>query len=727
MYLKSFTAKEQCTGCGLCSAICPEKAVTMTPDEQGCPYPSIDADLCSECGACVDACPATASQPESRELPLPYVGWAKDFAVRRGSTSGGLFPLFAGLCLERGGLVCGAAFSADYKSVVHDCADQAKDSRRFCGSKYLESSAADVYCRVKDALDGGRPVLFSGVPCQVAGLKSFLGKEYDALLTIDLICHGVPPQSLWQRYLADWEALGLTPVEVQFREKTRGWLAAEFCISMRACSGNILQYRTGFVKDPYVSAFLHNMTIRPSCTACRYKHYVRQADITLADFWGIERFRPDIGHKDGVSLVLVNSPAGRKALENVRPLMGLCEQVPWDWPHMINSELFGPAKVNPQRQVFLSRLAGNRSLDFSLALGKALKPRRGNKVGIIPWIGRNYGNFMQNYALLQALTALGYEASCLEARPWIYDDAHAYLRPRDEAFLYAEKHLLRRTKGAGSLEEVHAWNDEFDAFVVGSDQVWSVKTSKYINMTKFLWGGYVNPDKRLISYAASMGMNFFSGDYRMLKLAQSLIRKFDRVSLREKSGTDICRRLFGVEATHVLDPTLLLTEDDYRPLLDAPLLEEAPPEGQVALYAPYTPEKLIEDISRKLWDRHGLKVINAASCLRDGVIVRRSMPGFLHCIRNSAFVISDSFHCTVFSVIFRKPFIFFSHGQEHGAERLISLAGHLDLPPERFQSAFTYEAVARSFDMPPPDYDRIYEVLSRRREESLRFLRESLA
>ena len=310
----NITDKHKCCGCTACVSACPKNCISMSADREGFLYPVVDSVKCIDCGLCEKVCPVL--HPVNNETePLVYAAINNNEAVRMQSSSGGIFTLIAEHVLERGGVVFGACFDSDW-NVVHDYTDTKEGLARFRGSKYVQSNVGNSFNQVKVFLDSGREVLFSGTPCQVAGLKNYLRKSYSNLLTIDLVCHGVPSPEVWRKYLQETirKAYGIKNnkavvnpgdyiSDISFRAKER-----------RKKKFNVkIIYRDGkmemmpFFENPYMNVFLSDLSLRPSCYACPAKLHNVQSDITLADFWGVNRIKPAIDDDKGCGLILIHS------------------------------------------------------------------------------------------------------------------------------------------------------------------------------------------------------------------------------------------------------------------------------------------------------------------------------------------------------------------------------------------------------------------------------------
>lgn len=332
----AITDPHDCCGCTACASVCPRGCITMKENSEGFLYPSIEENTCIGCGLCIRVCPVI-SQSSARRPVEVYAVKHPDGKIREGSASGGAFPLLASAILEKGGLVFGSRYDNDMEA-VHDSAGTPDEASAFIGSKYLQSRMENCYGRIRTALREGRPVLFTGTPCQVAGLNHFLaagaGKiPLDRLLTVDLICHGAPSPGVWRRYLAEekaaLEAKGFSDVsieEVRFRDKEEGragWKGYNFKIFFRAAdpSGAVsrpILSEKGKAENLFIRGFLADFYSRPSCYRCPAREFRSGSDLTIGDFWGIGDLRPDFDDDRGVSAVLVNTEKGRAFFAGIR-------------------------------------------------------------------------------------------------------------------------------------------------------------------------------------------------------------------------------------------------------------------------------------------------------------------------------------------------------------------------------------------------------------------------
>lgn len=295
--------KKDCCGCHVCASICAKHCITMQSDEEGFLYPVVDKDACTDCGLCEKVCPVI-NQSEPRKPLKVYAAKNKNEEIRRQSSSGGIFTLLAERVIVEGGVVFGARFDENW-DVIHSWADTIEGIAAFRGSKYVQSTIGDTYREAKDFLKQGRKVLFSGTPCQIAGLKKYLRKDYDNLLTVDVVCHGVPSPRIWNEYL---KSLHLTNIgAISHKDKSTGWRGYSF--SIKDTEGRLI-FTEKASKNKYLKAFVSNLTLRPSCFSCSSKSGKSLSDVTLADYWGIEHLLPQMDDNNGTSFLCGNTQRG---------------------------------------------------------------------------------------------------------------------------------------------------------------------------------------------------------------------------------------------------------------------------------------------------------------------------------------------------------------------------------------------------------------------------------
>lgn len=337
---------KECTGCEMCANICPRGAVEMKRDEQGFYQPVVKEDLCVNCGICSQRCPQNNDAIFYDEGKF-YAAVSKNDAVRKESSSGGVFSDIAEYVLGKKGVVFGAVFNEDF-CVEHQFREGIGGSSVFRGSKYVQSRIRDTYKCAKKMLDSDRLVLFSGTPCQIAGLKAFLGKEYEKLITLDILCHGVPSPGVFKEYLENEEKKNTGKVRsFSFRNKETGWKRFSTKIEFKEGEEKIARM------DDFIQGFLQNYYLRKSCYHCRYTSTKRVSDLTLGDYWGYQESAPEYIEDDdlGISLILVNSEKGEKVLKNVRKRVVLEKRTAEDAVEG-NPVLKQPSKKAPRYEEF---------------------------------------------------------------------------------------------------------------------------------------------------------------------------------------------------------------------------------------------------------------------------------------------------------------------------------------------------------------------------------------
>lgn len=342
--------REDCVGCHACVNSCPQKCISMENDEEGFWYPTVDRGRCTECTLCIKACPII-NRITVQNKPLAYACINTDEDIRLRSSSGGVFTLIAEQVIESGGVVFGAGFNREL-AVEHGSADSILELAKFRGSKYVQSRIGHTYKHAKSLLDLGRKVLFTGTPCQIAGLKSYLGRSYENLLCADIICHGVPSPNVWRKYIEyQEEQNGAKIQKISFRRKDDGW--KRYSVSL--LFDNDTEYRKTLKEDLFLMAFLKDVCLRPSCYACKFKTLNRMSDITLGDFWGIQEVLPDMDDDKGTSLIFVNSKAGQALFEQIADRMR-CKEVDISEAVNYNSAAVKSVRRNTNRDHFFREL-----------------------------------------------------------------------------------------------------------------------------------------------------------------------------------------------------------------------------------------------------------------------------------------------------------------------------------------------------------------------------------
>ena len=341
----------KCTGCSACFNVCPQKCINMLQNEEGFFYPTIESTNCIDCGACKSICPVLRDDfADAFSSPVAVAAYNNECTAVENSSSGGVFTALAEYVISVGGVVYGAAFDDDF-NVSHIRVDNAEGIELLKRSKYLQSSLGDVLCQVKKDLKHDLTVLFTGTPCQVAGLRSFLNKSYENLICVDMICHSVPSPLVWQYYLKNAESvIGNEVQQVNFRDKRDNW--QHYCMSIKSTDGEYLRKSEN---SAYMKAFLSGLSTRPSCYSCEFKGQNRGSDITIGDFWGCASVCSEFVNDRGTSLVLLQTEKGKSVFDNIKNSL-TTKLVDFESSLAQNPAYFNSAKPHRNRSEFFSSL-----------------------------------------------------------------------------------------------------------------------------------------------------------------------------------------------------------------------------------------------------------------------------------------------------------------------------------------------------------------------------------
>lgn len=309
--MNSIVDINKCTGCAACKAICGHDAILMEQDEKGFWYPMINQERCTNCYMCKRNCPANITHNNTSKFLDVYAYRNSNINELMQSTSGGAYTTLSDWIIDNGGVVCGAAFNKKFQ-VYHKIAKTVSGRNEFRGAKYVQSMIGNVYKEIENELKRDKYVLFTGTPCQVAGLKAYLKNDYQKLFTIDIVCHGVASPKVWKAYLRELELKYGEVKEFSFRFKPNGWRGTQ--IHIKTANGKDI-YNTPFTRS-YSDMFFKNYSLRNSCRDCKYKSIFRTGDVTLGDFWGYDDFDTTYKDEKGISLILVNSIKGVKLLKD---------------------------------------------------------------------------------------------------------------------------------------------------------------------------------------------------------------------------------------------------------------------------------------------------------------------------------------------------------------------------------------------------------------------------
>lgn len=357
---------KDCCGCNACMQCCPKSCIVMQEDKEGFLYPVVDMAACIDCGLCENVCPFI-NQGEERKPLHVYAAKNRNEEIRLQSSSGGIFYILAEKVINEGGIVFGARFDEQWQVVI-DYADTMDGVKLFMGSKYVQARMETAYKDVLRFLKEDRKVLFSGTPCQIAGLHHFLRKPHDNLLSVDFVCHGVPSPKVWRIYLDEVIREGERVSNVEFRNKQKGWKNFHFCLAY-----NQQERSTSLLcsahENHYMRAFLADLILRPSCHDCKAKSGRSHSDVTIADFWGIWNVNPKMSDDKGTSLLFLNTEKGKTAIDYEKIAYAESDYVV---AKQYNSAWIKSVVPHPKRVQFFEQLNGAESvvklIDKSLQL-----------------------------------------------------------------------------------------------------------------------------------------------------------------------------------------------------------------------------------------------------------------------------------------------------------------------------------------------------------------------
>ena len=357
--------KEDCCGCHACETVCPTQCITMREDSEGFLYPETDVSKCIDCHLCEKVCPVInapsrtgVNTPLAKDFlqePAVFAAQCASDELRMASASGGIFTLLAERVIQNGGVVFGARWNEDFTEVFHDFTETVEGLARFRGSKYLQSRIGDAFRKCREFLKAGREVMFTGTPCQIAGLRRALRRDFPNLLAVDIACHSTPSPKAWKAFWTDLRQRENieNPTNVLFRKKVfdtknKRWNCS--MLSVETSSG------TAFCKPlystPYGKGFGQGLFSRPSCHECPSKNRTSGSDITIGDFWGIEKYYPQLKSNEGLSVVICNTERGKTAFDAVKYGFGIIQKACYGQAIPVNGGLKNETRRHPKREVF---------------------------------------------------------------------------------------------------------------------------------------------------------------------------------------------------------------------------------------------------------------------------------------------------------------------------------------------------------------------------------------
>lgn len=629
----------------------------MIEDNEGFLQPVVDLNKCRKCGKCEKACPVIHPEYKNRK-PKCFAMQGSD-QIREVSSSGGLISYLSSNVLNKNGSVYGAAWDKNLK-VKQIKIKNEKEISKIRSSKYVQSETCYTFQECATDLKSEKLVLYTGTPCQIAGLKSYLKSRNistDNLLTVDLICHGVPNSKSLRKYIKDEFGNDAQDKikKIDFREKKiYGW-SSTTNIYFNDGSKNVHRATT---KDPWFNAFLPCLMLRRSCATCPFSRLPRQGDITAGDFWGCEKVDPALNDKKGTSFILINNKKGKKFLDQVKPHFKVWKEVSLESGLRINKTIDHPFAQHHGRKHFFSAFNLKK---FAKLTEDALKDHY--DVGIVGlWYGLNYGSVLTYFALYSVLRSLGKDAVMLPKPNNLWNEDFNKKDSIAQRFIWKNCNVFLPFEDISSYSVSNLLCDDF---VIGSDVVWNYTVCGR-DTNQFFFLDWVKSGHRKIAYAASCG-NGLAGPDEYTIPAKYYLKRFDAISVREKiSVNQLKSQLNNDDISLVLDPVFLLSADFWRVYVRKPEYEQV---GQNFIFSYFLRR---DDNLFKLRNISLIKTkYNLTSRISGGalhiqqihaiesykqILPLLSIEEWLYYISECKFCLADSYHALCFALIFHKPF-----------------------------------------------------------------------
>lgn len=664
-----------CVGCGACYNKCPVGALEMLPNEEGFLTPVVDEEKCINCGMCKKVCPSINTQYNNRKDAKCYAAGASD-EIRLGSSSGGIFTLLAEYVINKGGYVCGVAFDEKNWSVNHIIVSDMENLQKLRKSKYVQSNTGKTYSEIKKLLEDDKFVLFSGTPCQVAGLYGFLGKDYDNLLTADLVCHGVPSEKTFKEFLSQI-ASDEEITSVSFREKEVYNWATSTTIKFK----NKETYRKRYTECDYFRGFQYNLFLKEHCTSCKFSKLPRQADISLGDFWGYRRFDKKLSDKKGIGIVVTNNDKGEFYFKEIFGNLKFLKEVSLKKAiKKSNPNIDGSFKVHPNRKKYFVL---KKDMDFKKALHYAMGDTY--DICLLPsYRDASVGSRLSLNALLNTLQ--NYKLQTLVVS-------------NDSTIEYEANKYNYQVYNVETAEDKLLLNDKSDKFLF-LGEIHNNDFNEDLLLQKFIFD-----NKLKLSYGLSFfDYNFSTDSFKKNKI-MALLSRQDKLSNRETYGFDILNDC-NLSSTKVLDSIFLLDKEQY---------------DLIATQTEQQSEYVFMDCSRDIEEKDiFVKQVfenKDIKKLKNNV----SLEDYVSMVKNSEFVITDSYYTICLAIILNKQFIVIESEPDY-ISPIESLLNEFNLKDRLLYSRFEYNNQLEQ----KIEYGSINEELAHKRQQSLDFIKECI-
>lgn len=684
-----------CSGCCACLNICPKDAISMKEDKFGFIFPEINKERCIDCGLCKKVCNTIVNKNKPIKT---LIAQTKEYKLSQHSSSGGLFAAAAEYVLSQGGIVVGAAMEKinDKFLVKHICIENKKDLYKLQGSKYVQSIIGKTYKETKKFLEKGKTVLFSGTPCQISALKAYLDKYYQNLITIDLSCEGVPSQKMFNDYVKFLEKNQTKNPIVDFKFRNKefcGWNCSKYAISYS--KKNRIYTITTAASDTYHNLFAQCNILRENCYKCNFAAIERISDITIGDAWGIEFEYPELliekFKKDkGISVVLVNTDKGIDILNKIKEKL-IINNINIDKLKKYNHPLSHTSLLTDDRKDYLNAYDKSgweavhklfrKKTGFIKLLYLNIKSNMPDYIKnfikiclnkptpktdallLTLYCLPNYGSLLTAYALSKAVSDIGFSNQIIH-----YGNLYGY----GKSFV---KRYLKLTKRCVNNKDFKSLNKLTDTFILGSDNLLDF-SSATLGFTSRSLLNFADEDKKKIMISGSLGN--WDGTTKQKEekdYIKSLLSRFDYLSTREEKGKNIFQTEYGINADWINDPVFYIGKCYYDRLIENADINI--PENTIMNYILY-PNNETEKIVKSLKEKYRAEEVKFAGNENVSSDNKNdSVENWLSAIKNSKIIITDSFHCICFALIFNKPFICIKN--THATVRFTSLFNKLGI------------------------------------------------
>lgn len=697
-----------CTGCAACQNICPSNAIEMHADIIAGYKPIVIKNMCIDCEQCIDVCPLFN---EDNNLHYPTEGYAAVAVdnIRRNSSSGGFFSVAAEEILNQGGVVYGVGWD-DKLMAMHLRITQMDGLNKLRYSKYVQSDTSNIFREVRKDLERKKAVLFSGTPCQVDGLREYIEAEKmntEKLYLIDLICGDSPSAALWEKFLSERYQRNKWPQDYRFRDKIHGW---------KVISNSLEDIQDGYtdvVEDYYLKGFLENMMFRPACEDCKYRK-TKPGDITIGDFWKVQKYKPSINGQKGVSTVLVNTEKGKLFLESLKDNFAIFESV--EVEKLMDG---GGFRNNTNRGIecFRHQILGGHTLKSAYEAGRDLR----YDIGLVgEWCNHNYGSHLTYYALKKTLEKMG--LSILLIGPpvtwWkysrnIFGDERFKALPGIEDAAYL------------SLDEFdyEYLNERCSMFCVGADTTFH--EFQFFDKKKYAGLAWTDSGKGRIIYGGSFGTYDFNASKEKIEYLKYCFHRFDRISFRERAGVKLGKEVFDIESEYVLDPVFLLSSEEWRQHEICPEGMEDKRFGIVFFYEDNghddDTEKFLEKLKAEC--NCDFYYVTRSDSDKKNAIANVKIEELLWLIDHAEMILTNSFHVTALAIIFNKLFYAINRIMQIPV-RIPDILATCELK-DRMIIDYRYEEINVN-DSQSIDYEKVNYILKRYIENSKKWLADAV-